>query len=118
MVQLLPIDAEAQLQLTIADILLDIDAKVMSNDLMIGMGMEFMAVSQEQESKLAQILRSVAATDLSTSSKQVEQSQPSAAAIRITRNAAPDILSKIIKRMNEKGVLTRQELVDIVKTCI
>jgi PilZ domain len=116
-VQLLPIGTEAQLQLTIAGTLLNIAAKVVSNDPGIGMGMDFVAVSQEQESKLAQIVRSITAAE-SPTAQQAEHSQPSAAAIRITREAAPDILAKIIKRMNEKGVVTRQELVDIVKTSI
>jgi PilZ domain len=115
-IQLLSIGAEAQLRLTIADTLLDIGAKVVSNHPAMGMGMEFMAVSQEQKSKLAQILRSITAIAVSPAAQQAENSQPNAAAVRITREAAPRILSKIIKRINEKGVLTRQELVDIVIT--
>jgi hypothetical protein len=82
----------------------------------MGMGMQFMAVSQEQKSKLAQILRTITATNISPSKQQAENSQPSALPVRITREAAPDILAKIIKLINRKGVLTRQELVDIVKT--
>jgi hypothetical protein len=35
--------------------------------------------------------------------------------VGITREAAPDILAIIIKRINEKGVLTKQDLLDIVK---
>jgi hypothetical protein len=118
MVQLLPIGTEVQLRLSIADTLLNIGAKVASNDPVIGMGMEFMAVSQEQESTLARILRGITAIDLPPAAQQVEPSQPSAVAIRITREAAPDILAKIIKQINKKGVLTRQEFVDIVKTSI
>jgi hypothetical protein len=34
----------------------------------------------------------------------------------VTRETAPDILLKIVERINEKGVLTRQELRDIVKS--
>jgi hypothetical protein len=114
--QLLSVGTEAQLRFTIADTLLDIGAKVVSNHPAMGMGMEFMAVSQEQKSKLAQILRTITVTNASPAAQQAENSQPSTAAVRITREAAPDILSKIIKRINEKGVLTRQELVDIVIT--
>jgi hypothetical protein len=114
-VQLLSIGTEAQLRLTIADALLDIGAKVVSNHPGMGMGMEFMAVSQEQESKLEQIVRSTTAAE-SPAARQTKHSPPSATPIPITREAAPGILAKIIQQINEKGVLTRQELVEIVKT--
>jgi hypothetical protein len=35
---------------------------------------------------------------------------------RITRETAPNILAKIVERINEKGVLTRQELFDIFES--
>jgi len=46
---------------------------------------------------------------------QAERTQPNIV-FRITREAAPDILATIIKRINEKGALTRQDLLDIVKS--
>jgi hypothetical protein len=115
LVQLLSVGTEAQLRLTIADISVDVAAKVVSNDPGIGMGMEFVAVTQEQLSKLAQIVGRLTATE-SPASQQTEHSRPSPAPIRITREAAPVILAKIVKRINENGVLTRQDLLDIVRS--
>jgi PilZ domain len=111
----LPNGTEAQLRLTIADMLLDICAKVVSTTPVVGMGMEFTAVPDEQENKFAQILHKITATDLSPAVQQAGHPQPRSATIEITKEAAPGILAKIIKRINEKGVLTRQELIDIVK---
>lgn len=110
----LPIGAaEAQLRLTISDVLVEMGAKAVSITPLVGMGMEFVTVSQEQESKLAKIVRSI--TGESPTTQQVENSHPSATAIQITREAAPGILAKVIKQINEKGILTRQDFIDILK---
>jgi PilZ domain len=111
-IQLLAVGTEVQLQLIIADTLLNIAAKVVTNDQGIGMGMEFVAVSLEQESKLTQIERSITAAKI-LPVQQTEHSHPKAA-VQITREAAPGILAKIIKQINETGVLTRQDLIEIV----
>jgi hypothetical protein len=86
------------------------------------MGMFFQDVSPEAERHLSQILEGAAAAGNSPVAQQPEPAQqpaspqqPSGAKVRITREAAPDILAKIITRVNEKGVLTRQELIEIVK---
>jgi hypothetical protein len=110
----LPLGTEVQLRLTVADIGLYIGAKVACTDL-VGMGMEFMVVPPEQGNKLAQTIEKVTGTDFSPAVLQAERTQPNTMAFRITREVAPDILAEIIKRINEKGVLTRQELLDIVK---
>jgi len=115
MVHLLSVGTEAQLRLTIADTSLDIAAKVASNDQGIGMGLEFAAVSQEQERKLAQIVRSIAPADLRDQQPD-ERSRPGVNSLQISREAGPIILAKIIKQINEKGILTRQDLFDIVKS--
>jgi hypothetical protein len=113
----LPITTEAQVRLTIGDILLDLVAKVAWTTPQVGMGMYFEVVPPEEENKLAQILRKVTGLAPPPAVQQLERPQPtSSAPIRITREAAPGILAKIVERINAKGVLTRQELIDIVKT--
>jgi hypothetical protein len=89
-------------------------AKVVCTDPLIGMGMEFIVVPPDQGDKLAQIIEKITVPDLSRAVLQAERMQPNTV-FRITRETAPDILAEIIKRINEKGVLTRQELLDIVK---
>lgn len=92
---------------------MNIAATVISVDSGIGMGMEFVAVSKEQENKLEQIVRYISAAESATA-QQGEDSQPDATAVQIPHEAAPDILAKMIKLINEKGVLTRRDLYDIV----
>jgi hypothetical protein len=104
-----------QLRLTIADTGLHIGAKVVCTDPLIGMGMEFMVVPLDQGNKLAQIIEKITVPDLSRAVLQAERTQPNTATFGITREAAPDILAVIIKQINEKGVLTKQDLLDIVK---
>jgi len=77
--------------------------------------MEFMVVPPDQGNKLAQIIEKITVPDLSHAVLQAERMQPNTV-FRITRETAPDILLKIVERINENGVLTRQELVDIVKS--
>lgn len=110
----LPVGAKVQLRLAVAGILLDIDGKVASVT-PLGMGLDFVALSPEQESKLARIIKEVAASDYSPDTGQAEGLQSGGMTVRISRNAAPDILARVIKRVNERGILTRQELVEIVK---
>jgi hypothetical protein len=74
-----------------------------------------MVMPPEQGNKLAQIIEKITGPDLSLAVLQAERGEPNTV-FRITQEAAPDILAKIIKRINEKGVLTRQELRDIVKS--
>jgi len=78
------------------------------------MGMEFMVVPPTQKNNLAQIIEEITVSDPSFAVLQAERTQPNIV-FRITREAAPDILATIIKRINEKGALTRQDLLDIVK---
>jgi hypothetical protein len=103
-----------QLRLTIADTALYTGAKVVAADPLVGMGMDFMVVPPEQGNKLAQIIEKIKVPDLSLAVVQAERVEPNTV-FRMTREAAPGILAEIIKRINVKGVLTRQELRDIVK---
>jgi hypothetical protein len=111
----LPVGAKAHLRLAVAGTLLDIDGQVASVTPLGGMGIDFVTLSPEQESKLARIIKEVAASYRSPDPEQTESLQSGSMAVRISRNAAPDILARVIKRVNERGILTRQELVEIVK---
>jgi hypothetical protein len=113
--QPVPRGAEVQLRLTVAGTDLYVGAKVVANDPLVGMGLDFMVMPPEQGNKLAQIIEKITGPDLSLAVLQAERGEPNTV-FRITQEAAPDILAKIIKRINEKGVLTRQELRDIVKS--
>ena len=109
----LPVGAETQLHLTIANVQLDIVGRVVSATPLVGMGMNFVAVLAEQENNLTRIIEHVAGISSPSVAPQEERPKPST--VRITREAAPEILAKVIRRINEKGALTRQELVEIVK---
>ena len=113
--QPLPRGTEVQLRLSIANTALYIGAKVACTDPWGGMGMEFMVVPPTQKNTLAQIIEEITALDPSLAVLQAERMQPNIV-FRITRETAPDTLAKIIKHINEKGVLTRQDLIDIVKS--
>lgn len=114
----LPVGTEAQLHLTFARTLLDIGAKVIWATPQVGMGMCLILVSPEADKKLAQIIEEATATGRSSAVQvqQAERSAPSSAPVQITREAAPGILAKIIKQINEKGILTKQDLIEIVRT--
>ena len=112
--QPLPSGTEVQLRLTIADTALYMGAKVVATDPLVGMRMDFIVLPPEQGTKLVQAIERLTVPDLSLAVLQAERTQ-SNTVFQITREAAPDILTKIVERINEKGVLTRQELRDIVK---
>lgn len=57
----LEVDSLVQIRLNMLDIVLEINARTVSSSPMVGMGMEFTAVSEEQESTVAQILAKVIA---------------------------------------------------------
>jgi hypothetical protein len=111
----LPLGTEVQLRLTVADTGLFIGAKVVCTDV-VGMGMEFRVVPPEQGNKLAQIIEEFTVSDGSPAVLQSEGTQPNTATFRITRETAPNILAKIVERINQKGVLTRHELFDIFES--
>lgn len=106
---------EARLRITIAGSVLEVDARVVWTTPQVGMGMYFVIDSPQEANNLAQIVDEVAEKVRPPALEATAQARPGGAAIRITREAAPEILAKIIQRMNEKGVVTRQELIDMVK---
>jgi PilZ domain len=111
----LTVASEAQIRLTLAGTVLDIGAKVAWMTPQVGMGLYFEHLSPEEENKLAQIIEEIAGGSSARVMEPAEHPQPGNAPVRITREAAPEILAKIVKRINEKGVLTKQELIDLVK---
>jgi hypothetical protein len=106
---------EARLRITIAGSVLEVDARVVWTTPQVGMGMYFVVDSPEEANNLAQIVEEVAGKVRPPAVREAELPQPTASTVRITREAAPEILAKIIKRINEKGVVTRQELIEMVK---
>jgi hypothetical protein len=77
------------------------------------MAMYFTFVSPEQEDELAQILEEVSAVGHSSAALQAEPPQPGTATVQTSQDAG--LLVKIAKRINEKGVLTKQEFDDMLK---
>jgi PilZ domain len=102
-----PAGAVVQLRLTIAGTHLDVGAKVTWSRPQAGMGVSFVFASAEVESKLARIVEDIAETSRSSP-------EPGGAIVRFKREAAPEILEKVIKQLTEKGVLTMQELIEMV----
>jgi hypothetical protein len=106
---------EARLRITIAGSVLEVDARVVWTTPQVGMGLYFVIDSQEEANNLAQIVDEVAGKVRPAAAGAAVHPQPGIAPVRITREAAPEILAKILRRMNEKGVVTRQELIEMVK---
>lgn len=111
----LPIGTEVQLHLTIAGTVLDIGANVVWITPQVGMGLRFEVMHPGDDNKLAAIIEEVTATGHAPAAQQAERPQAGSATLPVTRDAAPDILEKIIQQIERKGVLTRQELLDIMK---
>jgi hypothetical protein len=95
---------------------LEIGANVVSSDPTFGMGMDFIMVPTEQWNKLPQVIEKVTDGNPSPAAQPVELSELDTGISRITQETAPDTLDRIIKRINEKGILTKQEILDIVNS--
>jgi hypothetical protein len=106
---------QARLRITIAGAVLEIDARVVWTTPQVGMGLYFVIESQDEADHLTQIVDEIAGISHAPAVQSAAPPKPESAAIRITREAAPEILARIIQRMNEKGVVTRQELIEMVK---
>lgn len=116
-IQPLPVGTTAPLKITINDLSLEVTARVASNDPSTGMGMEFLAVPAEQQTILTEILRRLLAGGESNLKQPSEAPVATPKTIRISPDASPRILAKVIEQINQKGVLTRLDLVAIVKDC-
>ena len=108
----LPIGTMMQLRLTIAGNILDVSAKVAWTIPQAGMGVSFIFVSAEEKCKIARIIEEVKTIGKSTSTPPLGRIQREKAVVRISRDA--ELLARITKQLDEKGVLTRQDLKDMV----
>ena len=110
----LPIGSEVQLRLNFGGLDFDVAAKVATSYPLVGMGMVFLPIPEAEQNKLTAILARVAGTTASPITPQLDTPLKTTQAMRITPEQAPRILAEIVKHINTKGVLTRQELSDIV----
>lgn len=121
-VQLLPVDAMARLRLTMDELTLEAPARVATNDFATGMGMQFLPMADEQERILHAMLRKVGAPEgpctVPFASKPEKVQAAAQKTIHITPEAMPKILGRVIAMVNERGVVTRQDLAAIVKECV
>lgn len=107
----LPIGSDVQLRITVAGTVLDICAKVAWIVPQCVMAMSFENVSAQQGSQIESILEKVKSTAGSPTAKEVLPPDSGTEYARIMR--AAELLAKITKRIHEKGVLTKQELLDM-----
>lgn len=108
----LPVGTEVQLRLTVAGTVLDIAAKVAWIVPQSVMAMSFVNVSPQQENQITRVIEKVKTADSVSIAEPLLPAELETAHAQILRDA--QLLSKITERINEKGVLTKQELMDIV----
>jgi hypothetical protein len=101
-----------QLRLTIAGNILDLSAKVVWTIPQAGMGVFFVFVSPQEKDRIAQILEDVKTIAESSAAPGFGRIQREKAVVRISRDA--ELLARITRQLEEKGVLTRQEMMDMV----
>jgi hypothetical protein len=106
----LPLSTEVQLRLAVAEVGLYIGAKVAFVDPLKGMGMEFRVIPPEQDNKLSRMLEKITGPNVTVGS-----TAPNLDIFHIPQESAPAMLAEIIKRINENGALTRQELFEIIR---
>jgi len=100
------------LLLIIAGAQLDLEARVARIIPQSGMGMAFEGISTEQEKQIVRIIRDAKAAGRSAAMKPAETSPSAPAPVPVSGSA--ELLAEITKRVNEQGVLTRQDLMDLV----
>jgi hypothetical protein len=98
-----------------AGVLFDMRAKVACATPLVGMAMEFLSPSPAQEKTVSQIIEKLTDAPATSAVQLADGPQPAGTTIHITPEAAPGILAMMLKRINEKGVLTREELLEMVK---
>jgi hypothetical protein len=107
--------AEVMLRLTLAGTQLEVGARVVWTTPQVGMGMAFLIVSADERIKIAEMNDEIAAAYAMPAVQAATDPQLGAGAIHIETAAAAEILPKIIQHINEKGAITRQELINLVK---
>jgi hypothetical protein len=109
----LPAGATMQLRLTVAGNILDLSATVVWTIPQTGMGVSFVFVSPQEKDRMAEIIEEVKAIGKSAAAQPIAHIPREKTVVRISRDA--ELLAKITKQIDEKGVLTKQELIDLVK---
>jgi hypothetical protein len=107
---------EVILRLNIAEFELQVGARVVWTTPQVGMGTAFLIESADERIKIAEINDEIAATYAMPAVQSATDPQVGGAAIHITKDEAPEILPRIIQHINEKGSITRQELIDLIKS--
>lgn len=112
----LPIDTTMQLRLTIAGNILDLSAKVVWTIPQAGMGVSFAFVSAQEKDRIAQILEDVKTIGKSPTAHPIARMRRNKTVVRISRDT--ELLGKIARQLDEKGILTRQDLIDLVNASL
>jgi hypothetical protein len=107
-----PLGADVHLLLMIAGTQLELDARVVRIIPQVGMGLGFEGLTTEQDKQIARIVRNAKRMGPSLAAKQAVPPPLAAAPVPASRDA--ELLAKITTRVNETGVLTRQDLNDMV----
>jgi hypothetical protein len=107
----LPAGTTVQLRLTVAGNILDLSAKVVWTIPQAGVGVSFLFVSPQEKERIAQIVEEIKTISKSPAAQPIPP-PPEKNVVRISRDA--ELLAKIKKQIEEKGVLTRQELMDLM----
>jgi hypothetical protein len=113
----LPFGTEAQLRLRAADSLLDISANVVSTDLQLGMGMNFVVLPGEQESRFAQMIEKVANLNFSTAMQQNEakheEAQPHMqAALQHLEQAHKELRAAMYRKGGHRALQLTESAID------
>jgi Tfp pilus assembly protein PilZ len=109
-----PIGADVHLLLGIAGTQLELNARVVRIIPQTGVGVAFQGLSTEQEKVLAWIVADAKPAGPLAATQPAGTPQPATAPLPVSRDA--ELLDMITKRVNEQGVLTRQELTDLVNS--
>jgi hypothetical protein len=108
----LPAGTTMQLRLTIAGNILDLSAKVIWTIPQAGMGVSFAFVSPQERDRVAQVIEDVKTIGKSSVLPPIGGMHREKPVVRISRDA--ELLAKITKHVDEKGVLTKQELMEMM----
>lgn len=108
----LPAGSTVQLRLTVAGNILDLSAKVVWTIPQAGMGVSFVFLTPEEKDRMAQIVEEIKTIRKPAAARPIACVPRDKTVVRISRDA--ELLAKITKRIEEKGVLTKQEFMDLM----
>ena len=105
------VGTKVQLVLLIAGTQLNLDARVARIIAQSGMGVAFEGLAAEQEKQISRIIGDAKSAGRLAPTNPAGTSQGATAPVPVSRNA--ELLAKITRRINEQGILTRQDLADL-----